>query len=192
MKLSATLEMRHGGVRLLVWYSSEADHRCSVNEKTIMRRISVIMAVICLQGCATGPVRYKTLGRYEYATVEWTKRSPVAAKPFVAVAGIITDVGIGVTDTIFTPVVSVPIAAKGAFFGPCSASRNFTKNPVEETFISLLFFPFWFPPAYSLSMYFQTYEPPGSPYFDVVYPGTWGDESALFKEKPIRRIAPRP
>ncbi len=150
------------------------------------------MAVICMQGCATGPVRYKTLGRYEYATVEWTKRSHVAAKPFFAVAGIITDVGIGVTDTILTPVVSVPIAAKAAFFGPCSASRNFDEYPVEETCLSLLLFPIWFPPGYGLSLYFQTYQPPGSPCFSAFYPDRWGDESLLFKENPIRRNETRP
>ena len=149
--------------------------------------VTGILASICIQGCATGPVRYKTLGRYEYATIEWTKRAHVVAKPVAAVAGVVTDVGIVCADTIFTPLATIPIAARGAFLGPCAASRDFSDHPVKESCCSLLFFPFWFPPAYGLSLYWQTYQAPGPPYFDAFYPDTWGDESTLFKENPIKR-----
>ena len=149
--------------------------------------INLILASLCLQGCATGPVRYKTLGRYEYATIEWTKRAHAVAKPVAAVSGAVTDIGIVGADTLFTPLASIPIAARGAFLGPCAASRNFRDHPVKETCLSLLFFPFWFPPTYGLSLYFQTYQSSGSPTFDAFYPDTWGDESTLFKENAIKK-----
>ncbi|MDD4872927.1 MAG: hypothetical protein PHR77_20425 [Kiritimatiellae bacterium] len=142
-----------------------------------------LLATLLAQGCATGPVRYKTFGRYEYATYEWTKRSPVAAKPIVAVGGLVTDIGIIGADTIFTPLASIPIAARGAFLGPCAASRNFEKHPIRETTLSILFFPVYFPPVYCLSLYWQTYQPPGPPYYKAFYPDTWGDESEVFQKE---------
>ena len=145
------------------------------------------LAARLAQGCATGPVRYKTLGRYEYATVEWTKRAHMAIKPIAAPAGVITDIGIFCADTIFTPLVSIPIAARGAFLGPCAESRNFKEHPIQETSLSLVFFPFYFPVAYGLSLYGQTYERTTTPYFSAFYPDIWGNESALFKKYPIKR-----
>jgi hypothetical protein len=119
--------------------------------------------------------------------VEWTKRAPLALKPIAAPAGVITDAGVVCADTIFTPLASIPIAARSAFLGPCAGSRNFNEHPIRETSLSLVFFPFYFPIAYGLALYGQTYERTNTPYFSAFYPDTWGNESAHFKENPIKR-----
>jgi len=144
------------------------------------------ISLLLVQGCATGPVRYKTFGRYEYATVEWTRRSAAAAKPLAVIGGAAADIVVAGADTVFAPVASLPIAARAAFWGPCPESRNFRDHPVRETGLTVAFYPFWFVASYVGSLYFQTYEPSGTPCFDAFYPGTWGDESGLFKDRPIR------
>jgi hypothetical protein len=145
------------------------------------------MALCIASGCATGPIRYKTLGRYEYASVEWTKRAPFVAKPFVAIGGGAADLLVTGVDTVFTPVASIPIAARQAFWGPCPGSRNFKDYPVSETALTVVFYPFWFVAYYSGALYMQTYGSPQSPNGPAFYPGIWGDESRVYKENPISR-----
>ena len=154
----------------------------------IITRITLLIAAFCIaSGCTTGPVRYKTLGRYEYASVEWTKRAPVAAKPFAAISGGAMDLLMVGVDTVFTPVASIPIAARQAFWGPCPGSRNFKDYPVSETALTVVFYPLWFVAYYSGALYMQTYGSPKSPNGPAFYPGIWGDESGVYKENPISR-----
>ena len=145
------------------------------------------MVLLASSGCATGPVRYKTLGRYEYTTIEWTRRAPVMLKPIAAIGGTAMDVAIAGVDTVFTPVVSIPIAARAAFWGPDPGSRNFMEHPFSETILTLVFYPIWFSVFYPVTIYGQTYESPGTPYFDAFYPDRWGDESRAYKVNPISR-----
>jgi len=170
-------------VRLWLTGSVVADVRFQ-KMKPILTTLTVILLLIA-QGCVTGPVRYKTVGRYEYATVEWTRRASAATKPFAFIGGAATDIIIAGADTVFTPLASIPIAARAAFWGPCAASRNFRDHPISETTLTVVFYPFWFIAGYTGSLYFQTYEPSGTPYFDAFYPNTWGDESGVFKDRPI-------
>ena len=149
------------------------------------------LGLVGVPGCATGPVRYKTLGRYEYATVRWTQKAPVAVKPLAAAGGAATDVVIAGADTVFTPLASVPMAASAAFWGPDPGSRDFRHHPVEQTVLTVAFYPFWFVAFYATTLYGQTYETAGTPYFESFYPGCWGDESRLFKANPITRQAAR-
>lgn len=147
----------------------------------------VVALFIFSSGCATGPLRYKALGRYKYATVEFTERTPLLGKPFVAAGGILADGTILVADTLIVPLISIPIAVKTATLGPCPETRNFGKHPIKETALSLFMFPIYLPWSYCLNLYFQSYEPKGTPYFNYFYPELYGDESALFTDTPIRR-----
>ncbi|MDA3925049.1 MAG: hypothetical protein PF904_10165 [Kiritimatiellae bacterium] len=161
-----------------------------VKSRKIKRSMVVaILAVLsfAVSGCATGPLRYKTLGRYEYATVEFTERSPVFLKPVAAVGGVLVDVVLIVGDTLVIPVASAPIAVKTAVVGPCPEARDFKNHPVKETVLSTLLFPLYLPWSYCLNLYFQSYEPKGTPYFDYFYPGLYGDESALYVADPVTR-----
>lgn len=150
----------------------------------------VSMFIASFTGCATGPLRYKTFGRYKYATVEFTERTPSLGKPFAAAGGVLADGTIAVADTLMIPLVSVPIALKTATLGPCPESRDFREHPIKEATISVLMFPIYLPWSYCLNLYLQSYEPAGTPYFEYFYPGLYGDESAAFTDSPIQREAP--
>ncbi len=76
-------------------------------------------------GCVSGPLRYKTLGNHTYGTVEFTKRATPIAKPVAAAAGLITDAGLIVTDTVITPIISIPYSFIGsASFGTFGMGNN--------------------------------------------------------------------
>lgn len=154
--------------------------------------LALVTIIVATSGCATGPLRYKTLGRYKYATIEFTERTPLLAKPFAAAGGVIADGTILVADTVTIPLVSVPIAIKTAALGPCPETRDFAAHPVKETTLSVLMFPIYLPWSYCLSLYFQSYEPKGTPYFDYFYPGLYGGESPFFADAPIQRKVPTP
>lgn len=146
-------------------------------------RLGVGLLMSVSTGCATGPFRYMTFGRYRYATVELTERTPTVGKPLAAVGGICADSTIFVADTVSIPLVSVPIAIRGAVLGPCPELRDFSGHPVKEVSLSLLTFPLYFPWSFCLSLYFQSYQSSGTPYYEYFYPGLYGKESQLFSDE---------
>lgn len=100
----------------------------------------VIPFIICLTfisaGCTSGPLRYKILGNRTYGTVEFTKRSTPIIKPIAAVAGLIVDTGLIVTDTVITPVVAISCSIIGsAKFGSWGMGKNRGFSRVYITFI---------------------------------------------------------
>ena len=159
-------------------------------------RVFVVLGMIALlafsAGCVTGPVRYKTLGRYNYATVEFTKRTPSFGKPLAAAGGVISDGTILVADTLLVPMVSIPVAVKAAALGPSPETRDFGGHPIRETILSVLTFPIYLPWSYGLSLYFQSYAGEGTPYFERFYPGMYGDESTLFVNPPVSDVGVTP
>lgn len=146
-------------------------------------RLGVVLLMAVSTGCATGPFRYKVFGRYKYATVELTERTHTVGKPLAVVGGICADSVIFVADTVSIPLVSVPIAIRGAVLGPCPELRDFSGHPVKEVSLSLLTFPLYFPWSFCLSLYFQSYQSPGPPYYEYFYPGLYGKESQLFSDE---------
>ena len=107
--------------------------------------------VVHIAGCVTGPVRYKTLGHRDFATVEMTKRSSNSVRPLAAPVGFVADVGITILDTVATPIVSAPIAFE--IMGPCPQPT--TRHNV---FIKIITSPIWFKISYhivSIGMPFQ-------------------------------------
>lgn len=146
--------------------------------------LALLVMVVFVSGCLTGPVRYKTLGRYKYATVEFTDRSPPLGKPFAAVGGVLTDGAILAADTIVVPVVSIPISVKMAALVPFAEPGGFERHPVMSTTMGILFFPIYLPWSYGLNLYFQSYGPEESSYSKSFYPEMYGDESKLFLDIP--------
>ena len=107
-----------------------------------MKIIALFMLCLMLiaSGCTSGPLRYKTLGNNTYGTVEFTKRVTPIAKPFAAIGGMITDVGLIVIDTVITPFISVGygiIASVG--FGSFGMGNN---DAVERVILSIVLVPF--------------------------------------------------
>lgn len=160
-----------------------------VSRKTscLFPNLVAVILVVCSFGCATGPIRYKTLGRYKYATVEFTERVHPLAKPLAAVGGVFVDGAIVVADTLTVPLVSIPIGVKTAVLGPCPELRDFKNHPIKETSLSVLMFPIYLPWSFCLNLYFQSYEPAGTPYFDYFYPGLYGEEASYFADVPDRQ-----
>ena len=60
--------------------------------KTKIAAAAYLALCMALSGCAHGPIRYKTMGYHKYATKEFTKRMPSAAKVVAAPVGFATDV----------------------------------------------------------------------------------------------------
>ena len=87
--------------------------------------ILLLCLTLIATGCVSGPLRYKTLGNHTYGTVEFTKMATPIAKPVAAVAGLITDAGLIATDTIITPIISIPYSIIGsASFGTFGMGNN--------------------------------------------------------------------
>lgn len=150
----------------------------------------IISFILLVSGCANGPVRYKTMGRYKYATAEFPERVSWPVKPFAATCGLVTDGSIVLVDTVLIPVVSLPLAIKGAVIGPEPSSKNFKENPLGESALSALLFPIYFPWMYGLFCYFQSYEQQETPYYKLFYPGFYGEESSVYLDKGTAVIMP--
>ena len=87
--------------------------------------IFLLCLTLIATGCVSGPLRYKTLGNHTYGTVEFTKRATPIAKPVAAAAGLITDAGLIATDTVITPIISIPYSFIGsASFGTFGMGNN--------------------------------------------------------------------
>lgn len=155
-------------------------HLCVSNAKRILPILALVVSVVFVSGCLTGPVRYKTLGRYKYASVEFAGHSPSLGKPFAAAGGAITDGAILVADTLVVPVISIPISVKMAVLVPFSEPGGFERHPVMSTTMGILFFPIYLPWSYCLNLYFQSYGPEESPYYRCFYPEMYGEESKIF------------
>lgn len=141
------------------------------------RVVLIIMLGVGVTGCATGPVRYKTMGFHKFATVEMTRRARPSLKPVAAPVGIVTDVTVMVLDTVGTPIVSVPIAFE--LMGPCP-QRTTRRNVVVKTVTA----PIWFTISYpfiSIGMPFRGQQ---------FYVDWFGQESAVFggKEEKIEPV----
>ena len=97
------------------------------SENTQMKYAAIFPLCLMLiaPGCVSGPLRYKTLGNHTYGTVEFTKRATPIAKPVAAAAGLITDAGLIATDTVITPIISIPYSIIGsASFGTFGMGNN--------------------------------------------------------------------
>ncbi len=127
------------------------------NKGYLLAFLAIVLAVVSLSGCATGPLRYKTLGRYSYATVELTRCVHPVLKPVALVTGIPVDVVIIAGDTVFVPVSSLYFATLFGIFGPCP-------TVVKENPALLVFLPVVFPVNFTVGMvlfpYLQTYADP--------------------------------
>ena len=141
------------------------------------------IVVFCSSGCATGPLRYKILGHYKYATAEFPSRVSLPVKPLAITGGLVTDGTIVIADTVVIPIVALPLAIKGAVFGPEPDFKNYTSKDVGETLIRLTTFPVYFPWGYVLLCYFQSYAPSEKQYYKMFYPGFYGEESSLYLDK---------
>ena len=143
----------------------------------------LIFIVFCASGCATGPLRYKTLGHYKYATAEFSSRVSLPVKPLAITGGLVTDGTIMIADTVVIPIVALPLAMKGAVFGPEPDFKKYTNEDVGDTLLRLAIFPVYFPWGYVLLCYFQSYAPSEKQYYKMFYPGFYGEESSLFLNK---------
>jgi len=87
-------------------------------------------------GCVSGPLRYKTLGNHTYGTVEFTKRATPIVKPVAAAAGLVTDAGLIATDSVITPIISIPYSIiASASFGTFGMGNNRGAQRVCLSFI---------------------------------------------------------
>ena len=92
--------------------------------------------MLIAMGCVSGPLRYKTLGNHTYGTVEFTKRATPIAKPLAAAAGLVTDAGLIATDSVITPVISIPYSIiASASFGTFGMGNNRGAQRVCLSFI---------------------------------------------------------
>ena len=92
--------------------------------------------MLIAMGCVSGPLRSKTLGNHTYGTVEFTKRATPIAKPLAAAAGLVTDAGLIATDSVITPVISIPYSIiASASFGTFGMGNNRGAQRVCLSFI---------------------------------------------------------
>lgn len=98
---------------------------------------TLILVVILLSGCMSGPVRYRTFGDWRYGTVEFTKRARPALKALAAPGGLITDVAIVAADTVATPFYAIPVAYR--------STSSFADDPkgLERAAFFVLVHPGW-------------------------------------------------
>ena len=124
-----------------------------------------------------GPVRYKTLGYREFATVEMTRRAHPVLKPLAVPVGFVTDAAVIVLDTVATPIVSVPMAFELMGPDPQPTTR---RNVVIKIATS----PIWFTISYpfiGISM----------PFREANFYADWfGSEARTFKSNMKEEIEP--
>lgn len=164
--------------------------RLTIKELRICFNLLSIFVVFYSSGCATGPLRYKMLGHYKYATTEFPSRVSLPVKPLAITGGLITDGTIVIADTVVIPIVALPLAIKGAVFGPEPDFKNYTNEDVGETLLRLTTFPVYFPWGYVLLCYFQSYAPSEKQYYKMFYPAFYGEESSVFLDKKTTVIKP--
>ena len=71
--------------------------------------LSSTLLLFFASGCVTGPIRSTTLGHSQYATYEWTKKSPIVLKPFAAIGGTTMDITVFALDTATKTVVNIVV-----------------------------------------------------------------------------------
>ena len=117
-----------------------------------MQKSVLLIGLLLVGGCAVGPVRYKTLGYREFATINFTKQATPIVKPVAAIGGVLTDTGIIIADTIATPVVTIPLAFEGMGPDPQPTSdRNIWTKIITA--------PIWFPFSYAAYCGFLQFSP---------------------------------
>ena len=101
--------------------------------------ISVVVFIVSICcGCASGYIRYKTMGDWQYAAVELPKRqSSLPRKIFAGSAGIMIDGPVLVADTCITPIISL----LPAMLGPPALLLGMEDDPF--LILSPLFYPWY-------------------------------------------------
>jgi hypothetical protein len=131
---------------------------------------SCISLCMALSGCASGPIRYKTLGYHKYATTEFTKRAPSVTKIVAAPAGVATDAIVCILDFPADVIWSIPLTFTHG--GPDAAGCG------DHIFIGVLTFPIWYPcTVLALNVWSKD-----------VYEVIFGIETGAFRDKAEPRV----
>ncbi len=139
-----------------------------------MKKISLLVVIhlLCCS-CATGPVRYHTMGKYEYLTSEMIEKHG----EIIAPVGVMLDTLISAGDTISVALASIPTSL--TFVSKDGPKVSWDESTPASEYLPLLPLNLLFlPVTYPINLYRNSYgiERESSPY--------WGIEGAI-KKAPV-------
>lgn len=139
-------------------------------EKAVQTGV-LLSLVICVSGCISGPVRYKTFGYRTYAACEMKSRTEPGLKPVAAAVGVVGDAAVIVIDTVATPIASIPVAFE--LMGPCPQPTT-RENVILKTIVT----PLWYPVSYPIVCFHMAYS-----WDHDEYENWFGQEGQVFAEE---------